>query len=76
MLVDFHGNVKLDKAHADVLEKTWLNSKLSVALNPLCAKFFRENENIYIHLVPLLHIDLAQVLKILPQVRPGPTYSI
>ena len=31
MLVDFHGNVKLDKTHANVLEKTWLNGKLSIA---------------------------------------------
>ena len=43
--------------------------------NPLRAKFFRGNVNIYFHLMPLLHIDLTQVLKILPQVRPGPTYS-
>ena len=29
----------------------------------------------YLHFMSLLHIDMTQVLKILPQVRPGPTYS-
>ena len=33
------------------------------------------NISIYLHLISLLHIDMTQVLKILPQVRPGPTYS-
>ena len=33
------------------------------------------NINIYLHLIPLLHIDITQVLKILPQVKPGSTYS-
>ena len=44
-------------------------------LNPLRAKFFRRNINIYfiyIYFMSLLHIDMTQVLKILPQVRPGP----
>ena len=44
-------------------------------LNPLCAKFFRGNMNIYLHFISLLHIDMTDVLKILSQVRPGPTYS-
>ena len=43
--------------------------------NPLRAKFFRENINIYLHFMSLLHIDMTHVLKILPQVRPGLTYS-
>ena len=43
--------------------------------NPLRAKFFRGNINIYLHFVSFLHIDMTQVLKILPHVRPGPTYS-
>ena len=38
--------------------------------------FFRENINIYLHFMSFLHIDLTQVLKTLPQVREGPTYSI
>ena len=46
-----------------------------VELNPLRAKFFRGNINIYLHFISLLHIDVTQVLKILTQVRPGLTYS-
>ena len=49
--------------------------KLSLNLNPLHAKFFRGNINIYLHFMAYLHIDMTQVLKILPQVRPGLTYS-
>ena len=30
---------------------------------------------IYLHFISLLHIDMTQVLKIPPRVRPGPTYS-
>ena len=45
------------------------------AINPLHAKFFRGNISIYSHFMSLLHIDMTQVLKILPQVRPGPIYS-
>ena len=44
-------------------------------LNPLRAKFFRGNINIYLHFMSLFHIDVAQKLKILSQVRPGLTYS-
>ena len=43
--------------------------------NPLRAKFFWENINIYLHFMSLLHIDMTQVFKILSQVRPGSTYS-
>ena len=43
--------------------------------NPLRAKFFRWNMNIFLHFMSLLHIDMTQVLKIVPQVRPGPSYS-
>ena len=41
--------------------------------NPLCAKSFRHNINIYLHFMSLLHIDMTLVLKIIPQARPGPT---
>ena len=44
-------------------------------LNSLHAKFFRGNINIYLQFMSLLPIDVTQVLKILPHVRPGPTYS-
>ena len=37
-----------------------------LCLNPLRAKFFRGNINIYLHFMSLLHIDMTQVLKILP----------
>ena len=45
-------------------------------INPLRAKFFRRNINMYLHFMSFFHIDLTQVLKILPHVREGPTYSI
>ena len=44
-------------------------------VNPLRAKFFRENINIYLHFVLYLHIDTMQVVEILPQIRQEPTYS-
>ena len=45
-------------------------------MNPLRAKFFRGNINIYLHFMSFLHIDLTEILKILPQVREGPIDSI
>ena len=44
-------------------------------INPLRAKFFRGNKNIYLHFVLFLHIDTTQVVEILPQIRPELTYS-
>ena len=44
-------------------------------LNPLRAKFFRGNINIYLHFISLLHIDMKQAVEILHHVRQGPTYS-
>ena len=44
-------------------------------LNPLHAKFFRGNINVYLHFVSFLHIDTMQVFEILPQIRQNPTYS-
>ena len=46
----------------------------SSPLNPLRAKFFIGNINIYLYFMLLLHIDMTHALKILPQVRPGPPY--
>ena len=43
-------------------------------VNPLRAKFFRGNINIYLHFVSFLHIDTTQVVEILPQIRQEPTY--
>ena len=51
------------------------NTTRESCINPLRAKFFRGNTNIYLHFMSLLHIDMTQVLKILPQVTPEPTYS-
>ena len=42
---------------------------LSNGVNPLHAKFFRGNRNIYLYSLPFLYIDLTQVLETLPQVR-------
>ena len=44
-------------------------------LNPLCAKFFRGNINIYLHFVSFLHIDTTQVVEILPRIRGESNYS-
>ena len=44
-------------------------------VNPLRAKFFRGNINIYLHFVSYLHIDKARVVEILPQIRQEPAYS-
>ena len=43
--------------------------RYSCNLNPLHAKFFRGNKNINLHFMSFLHIDMTQVLEILPQVR-------
>ena len=56
--------------------KAVLGNSLGLAttiINPLRAKFFRGNINLYSHFMSLLHIDMTNVPKILPQVRPGPT---
>ena len=44
-------------------------------INPLRAKFFRGNIDIYSHFVSFLHIGMMQVVEILPQIRQEPTYS-
>ena len=44
-------------------------------LNPLHAKFFRGNINLYLHFVSFLHIDTTQVVEILPQIEQEATYS-
>ena len=48
---------------------------VELVVNPLRAKFFRGNINIYLHFVSFLHIDTTQVVEILPQVRQEPIYS-
>ena len=44
-------------------------------VNPLRAKFFRGNINIYLHLMSFLHTNKTQVVEIPPRVRQGPAYS-
>ena len=44
-------------------------------INPLRAKFLRENINIYLHFMSFLHTDKTQVVEIPPWVRQGPAYS-
>ena len=44
-------------------------------LNPLRAKFFRGNINIYLHFMSFLHTNKTQVVEIHPWVRQGPAYS-
>ena len=55
--------------------KGWKGWTQSTTILTLHAKFFRGNINIYLHFVPLLHIDTMQVVEILPQIRQEPTYS-
>ena len=43
-------------------------------INPLRAKLFRGNINIYLHFMSFLHTNKTQVLEIPPRVRQGPAY--
>ena len=43
--------------------------------NPLRAKFFRENINIYLHFMSFLHTNKTNVVEIPPWVGQGPAYS-
>ena len=45
------------------------------SVNPLRAKFFRENINIYLHFMSFLHTNKTHAVEIPPQVRQGPAYS-
>ena len=47
-----------------------------LAFNPLRATFFRENTNIYLHFISLLHTNKTQVVEIPPRVRQGLFYII
>ena len=44
-------------------------------LNPLRAKFFRENINISLHFMSFLHTNKTHVVEIPPRIRQGPAYS-
>ena len=45
------------------------------AINPLRAKFLRDNINIYLHFMSFLHTNKTQVAEIPPRVRGRPAYS-
>ena len=53
----------------------WMSLLRQTALNPLHAKSFRENKNIYLHFMSFFHIDMTQVVEIIIQVRQELTYS-
>ena len=46
-----------------------------ISLNPLHAKFFRGNKNVYLHCMSCVHIDRRHVVEIFPQVRQEHTYA-
>ena len=51
---------------------SWLQVMMSCVrcINPLHAKFFRGNKNIYLHFMSILYIDMTQVIGIFPHERP------
>ena len=52
-----------------------LEVTLYMNLNPLRAKFLRENINISLHFMSFLHTNKTQVAEIPPRVRRRPAYS-
>ena len=48
---------------------------LTATFNPLRAKFFRVNINMYLHSMSFLRINKTQVVEIPPRVRQGPAYT-
>ena len=44
-------------------------------INPLRAKFFRVNINMYLHSMSFLRTNKTQVVEIPPRVRQGPAYT-
>ena len=58
-VADFSSNESLWKLH-------------HTNFNPLRAKFFRGNINIYLYFVSFLHTNKTQVVEIPPRVRQGP----
>ena len=68
MLIDEHPSFQS-------LSSIWKDFNYPCTLNPLRAKFFRRNINIYLHFVSFLHIDTTQVVEIPLQIRQEPTYA-
>ena len=58
--------------------RNWGSSEglqITYHFNPLHAKLSEGTWNMYLHFMSLLHIDMTQVVEILPHVRQRPTYS-
>ena len=53
--------------HICVTRPQWVNSS--------CAIFFRGHVNMHLHFMSFFHMDLTQVVQIVPYLRQGPTYS-
>ena len=54
---------------------SWPKYYLGWSSNPLHSKFVTENKNIYLHFMSFLHIDITQIVGILPQVTQEVTFS-
>ena len=52
-----------------------VTSPMGQCFNPLRAKFFGENINIYLHFMSFLHINKTQVIESPPWVKQGPACS-
>ena len=64
----YNGNSYIGKTASLYRDRAHVYPTVSTMdVNPLRAKFFRGNINIYVHFMSFLHINLTQVLKILPQ---------
>ena len=58
---------------AHTVASSSLDTDVVSGVNPLRAIFFfRANINIYLQFMSLLHIDMTQVVEILPHVKQGP----
>ena len=53
-----------------------LMQKPAYEIQSFTYQIFQKEQNIYLHFMPFLHIDLTQVVEILPQVKQDITYSI
>ena len=52
-----------------------LNLMALSSVNPLRAKFFKVNINMYLHFMSFLRTNKTQVIEIPPQIRQGPAYT-
>ena len=60
-----------------ILEKTECvvtTARHYIIILTLCVLNFSEGTKTYIYILSLFHMDMTQVVEILPQVRQGPTY--